>query len=84
MFVEITIHLILSKLPINKELSSILCIEKDNSALKGSFFEDQGYPQASQVFSPGGKGTKHLGFHSYRGMRNIPCLAIYQRWWELH
>ena len=42
-----------------------MCIENDNSAVKGNFFEDQGYPRASQVFSPGGRGAKHLGFHSY-------------------
>ena len=40
-------------------------MEKDNSAVKGNFFKDQGYPSASQVFSPGGKGSNQLGFHSY-------------------
>ena len=42
-----------------------MCVEKDNSAVKGNFFIDQGYPRASQVFSPGGTGSKQLGFHSY-------------------
>ena len=37
-------------------------MEKDNSAVKGNYFIDQGYPSASQVL---GKGSKQLGFHSY-------------------
>lgn len=41
-----------------------MCIEKDNSAVKGTFFHDQGYPRALQVFSPGGRGKKHNSFHS--------------------
>jgi len=39
-----------------------MCVEKDNSAVKGNYFIDQGYPSASQVF---GKGSKQVGFHSY-------------------
>ena len=42
-----------------------MCVEKDNSAVKGNFFKDQGYPSASQVFSPGVQGSNQLGFHSY-------------------
>ena len=42
-----------------------MCVEKDNSGVKGNFFKDQGYPSASQVFSPGGQGSNQLGFHSY-------------------
>ena len=50
----------------NKDkLQGLMCVEKDNSAVKGNFFIDQGYPRASQVFSPGGTGSKQLGFHSY-------------------
>mmetsp|Transcript_22821 Transcript_22821/g.43012 ORF Transcript_22821/g.43012 Transcript_22821/m.43012 type:complete len:142 (-) Transcript_22821:89-514(-) len=56
-----------------------MCIEKDNSAVKGNFFEDQGYPRASQVFSPGGRGAKNLGFHSYyREATSVKMDANYQ------
>ena len=37
-------------------------MEKDNSAVEGNYFVDQGCPSALQVF---GKGSKQLGFHSY-------------------
>mmetsp|Transcript_9666 Transcript_9666/g.20029 ORF Transcript_9666/g.20029 Transcript_9666/m.20029 type:complete len:677 (-) Transcript_9666:44-2074(-) len=43
---------------------NLLCVEKDNSAVKGTFFHDQGYPKASQAFSPGGMGTKQIGFET--------------------
>ena len=39
-----------------------MCVEKDNSAVKGNYFIDQGYPRASQVL---GKGSNQLGFRSY-------------------
>lgn len=42
----------------------MLCVEKDNSAVKGTFYHDQGYPKASQVFLPGGMGTKQIGFET--------------------
>ena len=41
-----------------------MCVEHDNSAVQGNFFVDQGYPPASQIFSPGGRGAKQLGFSS--------------------
>lgn len=41
-----------------------MCVEHDNSAVQGNFFEDQGYPPASQIFSPGGRGANQLGFSS--------------------
>ncbi len=47
------------------KLQGLLCAEIDNSAVKGKFFEDQGYPRAAQIFSPGGKGANQLGFHSF-------------------
>ena len=40
-----------------------MCVEKDNNAVKGNYFIDQGYPSALQVFGKGSK--KRLGFHSY-------------------
>ena len=42
-----------------------MCVEHDNSAVKGNYFDDHGYPPASEVFSPGGMAVKQLGFHSY-------------------
>ena len=39
-----------------------MCVEKDNSAVKGNYFIDQGYPSALQVL---GEGANRLGFHSY-------------------
>lgn len=42
-----------------------MCVEYDSSAVKGNYFDDQGYPPASEVFSPGGMAAKQLGFHSY-------------------
>lgn len=56
-----------------------MCVEHDNSAVQGNFFEDQGYPPASQVFSPGGRGAKQLGFHSYgREATPVKSNAYYQ------
>lgn len=43
----------------------MMCVEYDNSAVQGNYFDDQGYPPASEVFSPGGMAAKQLGFHSY-------------------
>ncbi|KAL7540756.1 hypothetical protein ACHAXR_010358 [Thalassiosira sp. AJA248-18] len=60
------------------KLHNLMCIEKDNSAVKGNFFEDQGYPRASQIFSPGGKGSKHLGFHSYKRESSLKSNANYR------
>jgi len=37
-------------------------VEKDNSAVKGNYFIDQGYSSVSQVLE---KGSNRLGFHSY-------------------
>ena len=60
-------------------LQGLMCVEKDNSAVKGDFFEDQGYPSASQFFGPGGLGSKQLGFHSYKlEMNNFKANARYQ------
>jgi len=57
----------------------LLCAEKDNSAVKGKFFEDQGYPRATQIFSPGGWGANQLGFHSFsREADLITTKAEYQ------
>jgi len=39
-----------------------MCVEKDNSAVKGNYFIEQGYPSAFQVL---GQGSNQLGFHSY-------------------
>lgn len=47
-------------------------MEKDNSAVKGNYFIDQGYPNALQVF---GKGSKQLGFHSYTGREETTSQA---------
>ena len=47
------------------KLQGLLCAEIDNSAVKGKFFEDQGYPRAAQIFSPGGRGANQPGFHSF-------------------
>ena len=60
------------------KLHGLMCIEKDNSAVKGAFFEDPGYPPASQVFSPGGIGTKNLGFHSHPARHSAKMIAHYQ------
>jgi tectonic-1/3 len=47
------------------QLQGLVCIEKDNSPVKGVFFEDHGYPRAMTVFSPGSRVAKPIGFHSY-------------------
>lgn len=60
-------------------LQGLLCAEIDNSAVKGKFFEDQGYPPASQVFSPGERGANQIGFHSFsREAAFITSNAEYQ------
>lgn len=43
----------------------MMCVEYDNSAVQGNYFDDQGHPPASEIFSPGGMAAKQLGFHSY-------------------
>mmetsp|Transcript_563 Transcript_563/g.1302 ORF Transcript_563/g.1302 Transcript_563/m.1302 type:complete len:656 (-) Transcript_563:219-2186(-) len=61
------------------KLHHFMCVEEDNSAVKGNFFEDQGYPRASEVFSPGGRGAKQLGFHSnIRESTSVKTDANYQ------
>ncbi|KAL7483866.1 hypothetical protein ACHAW6_009507 [Cyclotella cf. meneghiniana] len=47
------------------QLHGLICIEKDNSPVKGVFFADPGYPRATEVFSPGSKIAKPIGFNSY-------------------
>lgn len=51
------------------QLHGLVCIEKDNSAVKGDFFQDQGYP--TQVFSPGSRVAKPLTFHTHPVNREI-------------
>jgi hypothetical protein len=56
-----------------------MCVENDNSAVKGKYYEDQGYPRATQIFSPGGRGANQLGFHSFsREATLITSNAEYQ------
>ncbi|KAL3803724.1 hypothetical protein HJC23_003778 [Cyclotella cryptica] len=47
------------------QLHGLICIESDNSPVKGVFFADPGYPRAREVFSPGSRIAKPIGFHSY-------------------
>ena len=43
-------------------LQGVLCVETDNSAVKGDFFSDPGYPSATTTFAPNGPGVKHKNF----------------------
>ncbi|KAL7511296.1 hypothetical protein ACHAXN_008210 [Cyclotella atomus] len=60
------------------QLHNLICIEQDNSAVKGVYLEDQGYPRASQVFSPGSKLPKPATFHSYADTDNVSYGAYQQ------
>ncbi|KAL9188182.1 hypothetical protein ACHAXT_006560 [Thalassiosira profunda] len=61
------------------KLLGLLCVEQDNSAVKGAFYKDQGYPSAIQAFSPGGVGSKQRGFQSNnRGASSIALSGAYR------
>lgn len=61
------------------KLHGLVCIDRDNSPVKGIFFEDEGgYPSASQVFSPGSQIAKPVGFHSNTNENDHSIHGTYQ------
>ena len=60
-------------------LHGLVCIERDNSPVKGIYFEDAGgYPSASHVFSPGSRTAKPVAFHSYTNGNDQTAHGTYQ------
>lgn len=49
---------------VEDQLNDLICIAKDNSHVKGVYLEDQGYPPAKTIFSPGSRVAKPRSFHS--------------------